>query len=487
MEHILQAIKNGEELRSNLSALAEHLKSASLDMQDSRLAEAGRLAIQLLSAEDAKTRKNAARVLALLKDEGFVKPLMEAYRAEATLFVRPAYLQALKGYDLSGYVEELTERRETLLKENDPANRKHTNEELTALIDCIGNEVLTKQKYRGDMVTSDVLLLTNPLYAQELHDSLVQEKKRIVGGGVLTHCEELSDIDSNRLYRELLFVIPGIAAVSVDPYEIAARLSSDSVWRFLKERHVGSDLFSYRIELRSSMDERSKSLFLKRLNGEILRCSAGRLVNNPSNYHIEFRLLEKSEGGFRLLLKLCTRSDNRFSYRSESVAASIQPVDAAYCMHAFSEYFSEDAQILDPFCGVGTMLIERGLHSKVKIAFGTDTFGEAIEKARANAGRTCVPAHFIQRDFFDFRHESLFDEIVTNMPFDKSFDDQPVADLYKHFFEKAARHLKEGATLLMVSHNPSLVMRYMTADYELLKRVKLREKLPMEAFLLRRI
>ncbi len=487
MERILQAIKSGEEIRSNLSALAEHLKSASLSMQDSRCQEAGRLATLQLSCEDAKTRKNAARVLSLLKDESYVSELMAAYRNEDTLFVRPAYLQALKGYDLSEYIEELTARREELLKEDDPAKRKHTNEELSALVDCIGIDVVTKQKYQGDLVTSDVLLLTNPLYAQKLYESLPQDKKRVVGGGVLTHCEELTDIDSNRLYRELLFVVPGLATVSSDPYEIAAKLSSHAVWRYLKDRHVGSDLFSYRIELRSSMDERSKSLFLKRLNGEILRCSAGRLVNNPSNYHIEFRLLEKSDGGYRLLLKLCTRTDCRFAYRSESVAASIQPVDAAFCMHAFSEYFSEDAQILDPFCGAGTMLLERGLHSKVKIAFGTDTFGEAIDKARANAGRTRVMAHFIQRDFFDFRHESLFDEIVTNMPFDKSFDDQPVADVYRQFFVKASTHLKQGGIVLMVSHNPALVKRYMTDDFELLENVKLREKLSMEAFLLRKV
>ncbi len=48
-------------------------------------------------------------------------------------------------------------------------------------------------------------------------------------------------------------------------------------------------------------------------------------------------------------------------------------------------YLKENAQILDPFCGVGTMLIERDIRVPAREKYGIDIFGEAIRGARENA------------------------------------------------------------------------------------------------------
>ena len=74
------------------------------------------------------------------------------------------------------------------------------------------------------------------------------------------------------------------------------------------------------------------------------------------------------------------------------------------------------AQIMDPFCGVGTMLIERNKLVPAREMYGIDLFGEAIAKARENTQNAGGRIWYINRDFFDFTHDYKFDEIITDMP-----------------------------------------------------------------------
>ena len=57
---------------------------------------------------------------------------------------------------------------------------------------------------------------------------------------------------------------------------------------------------------------------------------------------------------------------------------------------------------------------ERSYFSHAKSSYGTDIYGEAVLKARANAKIAGMPIHFINRDFMEFKHEYLFDEIITD-------------------------------------------------------------------------
>ncbi len=486
MEILLQQLKSGEQQRESLSKMAKCLASCTsenIPVFSDAYADA---LLPLLGHEDAKTRKNCAKVLSYFADERIATALMEAYRKETVWFVRPFYLGAMLGYPVENYHEELVARREWLLAEDIPAeSKKHANEELKAIEEYIGQQTVSRQQFVGEQVLSDVMLVANPLYTELLYQQLGEVTKKKVGGGVLVRTADLSTVLENRLYREVLFVIPTMQTVPDDPYAIAKQLAGDLVWNYLKVRHKGGDVFCYRMEVRGLADERKKALFLKRVNGEILRLSGGRLRNESGNYDIEFRLILR-EGGYRLLIKMMRLADKRFVYRRESVAASIQPTDAAYCMAAFAEHFHEDAQVLDPFCGVGTMLIERHAAKEYKIAFGIDTFGEAIDKAKRNTASAGTPVHYIHRDFFDFKHESLFDEIVTNLPFVSDFSDEPVMDVYRRFFVKAEAHLKADGSVLLISHNPTMVRRYAGQLFTIVESRLLREKLPLEAFLLKK-
>lgn len=172
------------------------------------------------------------------------------------------------------------------------------------------------------------------------------------------------------------------------------------------------------------------------------------------------RLIETKEGGFYPLLKLYTLPEKRFSYRKNHVAASIRPVQAALMMELARPYLKEEARVLDPFCGVGTMLLERNYLLHADTLYGVDLYGEAIQGARENAQIAKVPIHFIHRDFFTFTHEYPFDEIVTNLPVKgKNCTGHELDFLYRKFFDQAETLLKPGGRLFLYSHDKSFVKK----------------------------
>ena len=60
------------------------------------------------------------------------------------------------------------------------------------------------------------------------------------------------------------------------------------------------------------------------------------------------------------------------------------------------------------------MLIERDKLKPAREIYATDIFGDAIRLGRENAKEADVRINFIHRDFFDFKHDYKFDEIITN-------------------------------------------------------------------------
>lgn len=139
-----------------------------------------------------------------------------------------------------------------------------------------------------------------------------------------------------------------------------------------------------------SLSERS--LFTKKLADGLMLESGGTLLNDISDYEVELRLIEKKSGGFLPLLKFSNLPDRRFAYRRKSIAASMQPALAAILMELAKPYQKEKARVLDPFCGVGTLLFERNYALHADTLYGVDVFGQAIQGARENAAAAGIPA-----------------------------------------------------------------------------------------------
>ena len=170
--------------------------------------------------------------------------------------------------------------------------------------------------------------------------------------------------------------------------------------------------------------------------------------------------------------------DHRFDYRTDVVAASIRPVNAALLVQLAKEYMMEGARVLDPFCGVGTMLIERQKKIVADTSYGLDIFEEAVEKGRKNAQQAGQVIHFINRDCFTFTHEYLFDEIFTNLPFVQGRKTSlEIYEIYEKFFETARKLVKTGGVIVLYSHDKAYVDKlFLKTGFEMQKKCQVNVK-----------
>ena len=461
VKELLDAILANENVRQNLSSLRQIIRDGQkrhallyqLTGHEEQI-------IAFLGHEDAKTRKNAALLMGELGQTIYLEPLIEAYKKETTLFVRSSYLTAIAQLDYRKYMKEFKEQLklldETPLTED---NRKHIAAEKKALQEMILTmEAPSSHNFTGLKREEQMVLLTNRNHIDTVISQLEGIPAKGFNAGVIVKTQDIEQILALRTYEELLFMLPGMGPSVMDVKEAAKTIVTPTLQRFLTETHKGKVPFYFRIEVKSKMDLSKRSTFAKRLAQEIESLSGGWLRNSTSHYEIEIRLIENKEGKCNILLKLYTIPDRRFAYRIETLPTSIKPVNAALAVELAKPYMKEEAQVLDPFCGVGTMLIERYKAVKANTTYGIDYFGEAIEKAKCNTEAAHQIIHYIQRDFFDFTHEYLFDEIITQLPWAIGrTTETEIRELYVHFFKKAKLHLTEEGVLILYTHNKELV------------------------------
>lgn len=458
-------IVNGVELRQNLSLIRQELK----DDHEKRallyfLSGDYHVFQELLTHEDPKVRKNTALILGMIGDKKLLPCLMEAYEKEETLFVKSTYLIAAREFDFREYLSSFKERLKELSgKEITMENKKHLTEEMRALTELvIMAEGVQSHKFTGYKAVNEIILLTNRNYTTRLLEELPEDTQgKVFNAGIMATCENLKEILELRFYEELLFVVKGMKTCSMNPEEAARKMVEAKLLSFLEERHEGKTPFYFRIEMKSKMPLDKKAVFTKKLSNELERLTQRKLINSTSHYEVEIRLIENKSGMFNVLIKLFTLKDTRFDYRREVIAASLKPVNAALTCILASDYLKEDAKILDPFCGTGTMLIECHKFKEANTMYGIDLFGEAIEKAKINTQEAHQIIHYINRDFFDFKHEYLFDEIISNMPWLIGRNTQTdIEKIYDRFFEKAKSHLTNDGIIVLYTHNRELVKRY---------------------------
>mgnify|MGYP003219116228 CR=1 FL=1 len=466
-----QLLKN-QDVRQNLSKLRQEIREGrGREELLSYLAGTEDILTVFLKSEDAKTRKNAVLLMGDIGKQEYLEPLFEAYRAELQLFVRSAYLTAIKNLDYREYLDYFKERLEELSKaEAAVENQKHVTEEIRELSSMIVTmEGVRKHRFRAWEETADIVLLTNRNFQEitgaELKEREPRAKIKIFGAGVMARVTNLHWVNQIRTYQELLFVIKGMQTSPMDPDLAAEVIVKSDLIHFLERSHEGEVPFYFRVELKSKMDRSKKSAFTRKLSARIEKLSARKLINTTSNYEFEIRLIENKEGGFNILVRLYTLKDERFLYRREVTAVSIKPANAALTVKLAQPYMKEGAQVLDPFCGVGTMLIERHKAVKAGTMYGLDILEEAIEKARKNTAEAGQMIHYINRDFFDFKHEYLFDEIITNMPFKIGRKtEEEIENLYEAFFASAKKVLKDDGIMILYSHSAGHVRKMAPAN-----------------------
>lgn len=460
---IFNAILDGVEVRQNLSKLRQEIKE-----DGARTALLYQIGIdygifeQLLMHEDPKVRKNVALLIGDLGIQTLLDALYSAYEREDKLFVKSSYLTALKALDYREYLPQLKQKLKQLSKEElTEENKKHIAEESRVISDLIiMMEGIQSHKFTGYQENNDVVLLTNRNHIYVTLDALSTMKTKSFGAGVIARTTDLEEVMKVRTFNELLFMVPKMNTCPKDPIEAANVIVKADLVKYLLQRHSGKAPFYFRIELKSKMELDKKSTFAKKMAAELERMTNRELVNSTSNYEVELRLIENKEGAFNVLVKLYTLKDDRFSYRKEVEPSSIRPMNAALTVELVKEYLKEDAQILDPFCGVGTMLIERHKLVKANTTYGIDIQASAIEKAKENTEAARQIIHYINKDFFEFSHEYKFDEIITDMPMAIGRKTEAeIYEIYERFFVKARTILSEDSVMILYSHNRDFVKK----------------------------
>ena len=470
----LTEISNGNDVRNALIFIKEQLKATeNIDKLKNTSGYETKLWLQLLNNEDAKVRKNTALIMGYLNEEGFEDALYEGYVKEGTLFVRSAYLEALFKCDYKKYEKELLGRlRELSMSKHLEDEVKHTYEEMKILKKMFPTDKKHKRHaFIGTNAPVRIVLTTKkdviPFVLEKVSECEGFSDVKSIFCGVAATIKDFAVVKKLRVYKEVLLPLNGMKPMAKG--EILDALMQGNLMFLLKGLHRQSnEPFYFRIT--------AKDLDVATLAGKLEVMSEGRLVNSASDYEVEIKLVSGKEDRIIAFLKLHTLNDNRFNYRVQHVAASIHPSNAAIIAELSRDYLKKNATILDPFCGVGTMLIERNKAVSAKHIYGTDTFGKAIEGARINANMANVDANFINRDYFDFTHEHTFDEIITNMPEFKTRGEAD--DFYGSFFNKTKTVLKSGGVIIMYSGEKNLIKKHLRLNesYKLLREFVFNEK-----------
>lgn len=498
IEELYQSILDGIEIRQNLIKLKEILKK---DFEEAKKHKphvspsamriknlvkgdfSGLLA--LLKHEDAKVRKNVVLIMGLLQEPRFTPAIWRAYKEEQQLFVRSSYLTAISAYNYRPLLDEIKELHMELENKEIPEDEeKHYKEELKQLSEMILKaEGGVLHEFIGAGKPCEAILLTNRNY-KELTLKRVKpyaDEVAELNAGVIFKAKSIENILPIRTYEEILFVINDLKVCPADPFVAAQKIVESDFLSFLKRMHKTSgNPFYFRIELKADLEMCEKTVFTRKMAAEIEKLSKRQLLNSTKQYEVELRLIQSknrnnNEEEYKVLVKLYTMGDRRFSYRREAVPYDIKPVNAALAMELAADRLLEGGQVLDPFCGGGVMLVERKRRLPAGTCYGLDIHGDSIKKAELNMRMARVMANLINRNFNDFKHEYLFDEIVTNMPTSKS-SSADIEQIYKEFFSKAKQHLKERGVMVLYSHDKALIKKYAKGIYLIEKEFEISAK-----------
>ena len=485
-----------------------------------------------LTHEDAKTRKNAALVLQTIAEEygmdifgddqvedpatsdeaptasdlpsaEVASYLYAAYKAEETMFVRSAYLEALKCFDCEPYRAELMERL-TFLKEESWAegDLKHVREErhaIESLFEAPASEM--KSEFKGLDREMGILLVIDEAVREAAQTELGAGAK-VVPGGVRLTTSSWKKVQSCRLYKEALFPVPLRKGSQITISNMGSLVADSKLIPMVDEllkavgdstqtgsagenavsvgnaaenadsvgsagENAGAREHPFRMEIRSSSDEDRSGTALKRAAAELEEASKGRLRNSKTAYEFTLVLMAKRDGSLSPYIKLPDSTDHRFDYRKNSEATSMSAVMAAEAVQMIRPYLKDGAQVIDPFAGVGTLLIERAKAVPHGDLYATDIYGHAVIGGRENAELAGVNISYINRDFFDFKHDYPFDEVITEFPdlFNKEAEEKE--EFFRNFFRSAMEVTADKAMLFLISAEDKAMHKHIRLNPEL--------------------
>lgn len=155
-------------------------------------------------------------------------------------------------------------------------------------------------------------------------------------------------------------------------------------------------------------------------------------------------------------LRLSDASMRHRDYKREHLPASLRPTVAA-AMSWLARPTASDI-VLDPLCGAGTILTERGLLDDYDRLLGGDIRAEAVEIAQRNARHAGINATWRTWDARSLPlEEQRVTRIITNLPFGKQIGThQQNTLLYADLSKEFARVLTPDGLLVALTSDDRL-------------------------------
>jgi 23S rRNA G2445 N2-methylase RlmL len=158
-----------------------------------------------------------------------------------------------------------------------------------------------------------------------------------------------------------------------------------------------------------------------------------------------------------LAIRLSDEQMRQRDYKVAHIPGSLRPSVAA-ALGILSRPELDDV-VLDPFCGAGTVLIERAHLGRYQLLIGGDTDSSALDAARENIGPRYKP---IELHAWDAAAIPLSDNsvsrIVTNLPWGlKHGSHADNRRLYPRVFREFARLMRLGGVCVMLTGETRLM------------------------------
>jgi 23S rRNA G2445 N2-methylase RlmL len=162
-------------------------------------------------------------------------------------------------------------------------------------------------------------------------------------------------------------------------------------------------------------------------------------------------------GGLALVgVRLSDATMRHRHYKREHLPASLRPTVAA-AMGWLARPTPQDV-VLDPFCGAGTLLIERALLTGYNELLGGDIREEAVVMTRRNARCASIDAHIRVWDARSLPlDQASVTRIITNLPFGKQIGShEQNTSLYAATLHECGRVLSSDGILVSLTSEDRL-------------------------------
>lgn len=156
-------------------------------------------------------------------------------------------------------------------------------------------------------------------------------------------------------------------------------------------------------------------------------------------------------------LRLSDATMRHRDYKRVHLPASLRPSVAASMVWLTDPRPSDI--FMDPACGAGTLLIERGIIERHTLLLGGDIDDNALRAAAENIGPRHKPRQLFE---WDARHLPLaahsVDKVATNLPFGRKISGPTgLSGLYRALFRELDRVLTPEGSVVMLSSKTQLV------------------------------